>query len=106
MAFTFSTVGPSPWRGWALAGCLLIGPAFASAADDTGKALPDVAAETAPALARDGLTGSAETGGAVITSGQDNSGVSSAADGPSIEMITGGNSADGAARVGRLPVLD
>ncbi len=27
-------------------------------------------------------------------------------DGPSIELITGGNSNEGAARVGRMPVLD
>ncbi|MEX2479672.1 MAG: hypothetical protein WD928_02310 [Gammaproteobacteria bacterium] len=29
-----------------------------------------------------------------------------AADGPAVELITGGQSKDGAARVGRLPVLD
>ena len=29
-----------------------------------------------------------------------------AADGPSVELITGGASSDGAAHVGRMPVLD
>ena len=40
------------------------------------------------------------TSGDVTTSGR------RAADGPSVEYITGGNSTDGAAKVGRLPVID
>ncbi len=40
------------------------------------------------------------TSGDVTTSGR------RATDGPSVEYITGGNSTDGAAKVGRLPVID
>ncbi len=45
------------------------------------------------------------SGGAIITPTDGTAPAPRVRAGPSIEMITGGNSADGAAKVGRLPIL-
>lgn len=66
-------------------------------------ATPDTAPGTAGRTGAGAAAGSA--GGTVITpvpTGSSNV----RRRGPSVELISGGNSADGAARVGRLPVLD
>ena len=47
-----------------------------------------------------------DTGVPIITSGEVTSSGGLATGGPSVEFITGGNSTDGAAKVGRLPVID
>jgi len=50
----------------------------------------------------------AQGGGAVVVSPDEQAaaGETKVPPGPGVELITGGNSADGAARIGRLPILE
>ena len=72
---------------------LATAPGWLSAAEEDDPA----AAGTAPQTASDGPQ--------VITPARNKSS-RAGKDGPAVELITGGNSTDGAARVGSLPVLD
>lgn len=50
----------------------------------------------------------AQRGGAVVVPADAHAaaGQAEVPDGPGVELITGGNGADGAARIGRLPILE
>ncbi len=76
-----------------LALALALAPAWLTAADEVDK----TAAEAAPPGASDGPQIITPTSEQPRRTGKD---------GPAVELITGGNSTDGAARVGSLPVLD
>lgn len=88
---------------------LLLVAGDAVAADAAGSYSVTPHAATPRERVADGGGGTdAGGGGVVITpaAGEGTPGRAPPARGPGIEMITGGNSTDGAARVGRLPVLD
>ncbi|MGE0486028.1 MAG: hypothetical protein AB7Q81_17910 [Gammaproteobacteria bacterium] len=66
----------------------------------------EAVAGPAPAPATAGMADTAATPTTGVGSGAGGSGSASSGTGPGVEMISGGNSKDGAAHVGRLPVLE
>ena len=81
---------------WLVATALAIAVCQAVAMDDVD--------DTEGALAEQ--EAASDTDVAVVTPGGTATISGKAHDGPSVEFITGGNSTDGAAKVGRLPVID